>query len=160
MGFIDSASFWSRINGFDYYENGNVLSVKKINDNEYHATIKGSKDNIYEVVLNPKHPKKSSCTCPRAKDKFVVCKHKVAVFYAIHPNEAQIVKEEREKELKYQEELEEEYMVRHQKRIEKAKKYVESLSIEEMKQILIDYKITELEEYEEQFYESPDDFYW
>ena len=31
MAFTDSASFWSKINGLECYEEGHVLSVEKIN---------------------------------------------------------------------------------------------------------------------------------
>lgn len=53
-------------------------------------------------------------------------------------------------------------MLRHKKRVKEATKYVESLSFEEMKRILIDYKVSEAEEFEEQFYENPfdDEYYW
>ena len=161
MGFVNLASYWSRINGYNYYEAGNVLSVKKVNDIEYHALVKGSNDNVYEIKYIPDHPKKTTCSCPRANNKMVVCKHKVAVYFALNPEEALMVKKQREEELKRQEQLEDEFMERHNKRVEKATKYVESLTIEEMKKILISHKIIELEEFEEQFYEEPyeDDFY-
>ena len=48
-------------------------------------------------------------------------------------------------------------MVRHEKRVKEATKYVESLTFEEMRRILINYKVNELEESEEQFYEDPYD---
>ena len=158
MGFKDSASFWSKINGYDYYEMGYVLEVKKINDHEYHAKVKGSKDNIYDVVLDPYHPKKSSCTCPRAKDKLVVCKHKIAVYYSIFPEEALEIKKEREEREAYQEKLEQEYMERHHKRVLETTKYVDSLTIEEMRNIIINQRVREMEEFEERFYEDPDEY--
>jgi uncharacterized Zn finger protein len=69
MSFIDSAAYWSKINGYDYYENGNVLSVKKINENEYHAKVKGSKNNTYTVIYIPNHPKKTTYS-PRSKEQY------------------------------------------------------------------------------------------
>lgn len=160
MAFTDSASFWSKINGLEYYEEGHVLSVEKIDDKEYHAKVKGSNDNIYDVVYYPNHPRKCTCNCPRAIGKRVVCKHKVAVFYALNPNDARLEREEQEAGLAYQEKLIEEYELRHIRRTQEAIEYVNSLTVEEMKSILIRHKIIELEEWEEQFYESPDEDYF
>ena len=68
-----------------------------------------------------------------------------------------IIKKQREEQLRLQEQLEKEFMVRHEKRVKEATKYVESLTFEEMRRILINYKVNELEESEEQFYEDPYD---
>ena len=161
MSFIDSAAYWSKVNGFDYFEEGRVLEIIKINDDEYHAKVKGSKDNVYNIVYYPDYPKKSTCDCPRANGKRVVCKHKVAVFYALNPDEAQSVRDEREENLRYQEKLEQEFEERHRKRVEEAQKYVDGLSVEEMKRIIIGYRVSEMEEFEEQFYEDPEEYdYW
>ena len=60
-----------------------------------------------------------------------------------------------------QEKLEQEYEERHRKRVEEARQYVESLTVEEMKRIIIGYRVSEMEEIEEQFYEDPDEYdYW
>lgn len=161
MGFIDGASYWSKCNGFDYYENGNVLNVIKVNNNQYSATVRGSNANTYTVIYIPGHPKLSTCSCPRANGKFTVCKHKVAVYYYLNPDEADIIRKEREEQRKYQERLEQEYIIRHEKRVAEARKYVESLSIAEMKELLINHIISQTEEFEEQFYEDPfDDYEW
>lgn len=162
MGFIDGAAYWSKINGFDYYKNGNVINVVKVNDCEYHAKVKGSGNNIYDVVFIPDHPRKTTCTCPRAFGKSSICKHKIAVYYALNPSEADKIQKQREIEELEQQKLEKEFMLRHKKRVKEATKYVESLSFEEMKRILIDYKVSEAEEYEEQFYEDSydDEYYW
>ena len=68
-----------------------------------------------------------------------------------------IIKKQREEQLRLQEQLEKEFIERHKKRVKEATKYVESLTLEEMKQIIFNYKINELEEFEEQFYEDPYD---
>lgn len=68
-----------------------------------------------------------------------------------------IIKKQREEQLRLQEQLEKEFIERHKKRVKEATKYVESLILEEMKQIIFNYKINELEEFEEQFYEDPYD---
>ncbi|MCI5583667.1 MAG: hypothetical protein MR357_08130 [Anaeroplasma sp.] len=68
-----------------------------------------------------------------------------------------IIKKQREEQLRLQEQLEKEFIERHKKRVKEATKYVESLTLEEMKQIIFNYKINELEEFKEQFYEDPYD---
>ena len=161
MSFIDSAAYWSKVNGFDYFEDGRVLEIKKISEEEYHAKVKGSNGNVYNIVYYPDYPKKSTCDCPRANGKRVVCKHKVAVFYALNPEEVKAVRDEREEAFRMQEKLEQEYEERHRKRVEEARQYVESLTVEEMKRIIIGYRVSEMEEIEEQFYEDPDEYdYW
>ena len=137
---------------------GNVLSVIKINNHEYHAKVRGIKNNIYDVVLDPEHPKKSTCSCPRAKGKSIVCKHKIAAYYAVHPEEALEIKKEKEEQRKCQDKLEQEFMERHKKRVLEATKYVDSLSVEEMRNIIINYRVIEAEKFEEQFYEDSDEY--
>ena len=68
-----------------------------------------------------------------------------------------IIKKQREEQLRLQEQLEKEFIERQKKRVKEATKYVESLTLEEMKQIIFNYKINELEEFKEQFYEDPYD---
>lgn len=160
MSYIDSAAYWSKVNGFDYYENGCVISIEKISDDEYHAKVKGSKDNIYNIIYYPDFPKKSTCDCPRANGKKVVCKHKVAVFYALNPQEAEIVKKEREEIISIQEELERQFEERHRERLKNATEYVESLTFEQMKSLLIGYMVSEMEENEERYYENPSEYGW
>lgn len=55
-----------------------------------------------------------------------------------------IIKKQREEQLRLQEQLEKEFIERHKKRVKEATKYVESLTLEEMKQIIFNYKINEL----------------
>ena len=81
----------------------------------------------------------------------------MAVHYYLNPEEALIIKKQREEQLRLQEQLEKEFIERHKKRVKEATKYVESLTLEEMKQIIFNYKINELEEFKEQFYEDPYD---
>ena len=40
--------------------------VKKIGDGVYQGKVSGSQDNIYDVVIDIDHPRKSTCTCPFA----------------------------------------------------------------------------------------------
>ena len=39
-------------------------------------------------MVNLAHPRKSSCTCPHAAGRQLVCKHMVAVYFTAFPQEA------------------------------------------------------------------------
>ena len=93
MGMLEICSYNSYWRGLDYFESKRVKALSMINQNEYEADVKGTK--IYHVHLDIEHPKKSSCTCPHAAGKSTICKHKVAVYFSIFPNEAQKAIDER-----------------------------------------------------------------
>lgn len=88
------ASYWR---GFHYFKNGNVISFEKINDHLYKGKVKGTGKNVYDVELDLDHIKQSNCSCPAAfGNKAKICKHKVALYFAIHPEEAELVQLEYE----------------------------------------------------------------
>ena len=106
MSVVDIASNASKERGYWYYKDGNVLSIEKKNNTEYVAKVKGSGENVYDVLLNIEHPRKSSCNCPYAEGTKISCKHKIAVFFQLHPVAAD---EYYKKELEwYYDELDEE----------------------------------------------------
>jgi hypothetical protein len=79
----------------------------------------------------------------------IICKHKVAVFFEIFPREAEMFKEkidaqEKEAELRYQIHLR-----KQRKRYEEIKAYVDQLSLETMKENLIDYMMSEYDNEDE-----------
>ena len=160
MKFIQIGSYWSQQNGYLYYENGNVLEINKINDKEYTGLVKGSGENVYSVHLITDHPRKSTCDCPRANGKRVVCKHLIAAYFAVNPELVEEIKQAEEERLKREEEWHQEYSIRHKKRVKEARKYANSLTVREMREIIFQNKLEELEEYEEQFYEEPEDEYF
>lgn len=89
MKFISSASGNSRYRGYDYYEDNRIKDIKKVNENEYEGVAIGSNDNLYNVRIDLSHPKKNShCTCPHAEDNKIMCKHKVALYFSVFPDEA------------------------------------------------------------------------
>lgn len=49
----------------------------------------GSSDKPYSVELHIDHPRKSKCNCPHADGKRIVCKHIVATYFAVFPEEAE-----------------------------------------------------------------------
>lgn len=129
MGLIDLASSNSLWRGVDYYQSKNVKKIKKISDNEYNSIVSGTEE--YNVHIDINHPRKSTCTCPFAAGRRVICKHMVATFFTIYPEEAQrIIKEEQEYE-----EIEERLFEEH---LEEVKEYVNGLTDDEVRAALID----------------------
>lgn len=87
MSILTSASRNSVSRGYDYYKSNNVLSFVKLNDIEYKGKVQGSGSKTYDVIINVKHPKKSFCDCPFANGN-ITCKHMVALYFEIFPDEA------------------------------------------------------------------------
>ena len=78
------------------------------NDNEYKSNVSGSKK--YEVYLNIEHARKSTCNCPLADGKRIICKHIVATYFKVFPNEAERFERiQLEAEEEYEKEQEEIY---------------------------------------------------
>ena len=129
MGLIDLASSNSLWRGIDYYQSKNVKKIKKISDDEYNSIVSGTEE--YNVHIDINHPRKSTCTCPFASGRRVICKHMVATFFTIYPEEAErIIKEEQE----YEEE-EERLFEEH---LEEVREYVNGLTEDEVRALLID----------------------
>ena len=129
MGLIDLASGNSLWRGIDYYQSKKVTSIKKTNDGEYDSIVSGTDEYMVHIDIN--HPRKSTCTCPFADGRRVICKHMVATYFTIYPDEAErIIKEEQE----YEEE-EERLFDEH---LDEVREYVNGLSEEEVRAMLID----------------------
>lgn len=88
MGILECASRASVWKGFDCYAQEKVLRLDEIGEDLFRAEVSGSGDSPYQVELNIRHPRKSKCTCPRANGKRVVCKHIVATYFVVCPEEA------------------------------------------------------------------------
>jgi len=86
MSILNSASSQSVYRGYEYYKTNKVISSMQISDYEYEGYVQGSNKEPYYVVINTKHPKKSSCDCPVANGN-TICKHMVCLFFAISPEE-------------------------------------------------------------------------
>lgn len=118
MSIISVASGASCWRGLDYYNDKKIHHLKKINDYEFISTVYGTHN--YDIYLNVLHPRKSTCNCPLAKGKRVICKHIVATFFAAFPNEAKMFIEEQEK-------LQEEYLDYQADLYKKAKRYIKEM---------------------------------
>ena len=86
MSILNSASSRIVYRGYDYYKEGKVLSYTQLSDFEYEGEVQGTNKNPYNVVINTEHPKSSSCDCPFANGN-TICKHMVALFFAISPED-------------------------------------------------------------------------
>ena len=67
--------------GFDYYRSGDVKKLEKVGENEFSAVVFGSRKYSVYIKINSDEIVEHECDCPY--DYGNVCKHKVAVFYAI-----------------------------------------------------------------------------
>lgn len=131
MGLIDIASGNSTWRGLDYYKENKVSDYKKISEYEYEGLVNGSNNQKYDVFMNIQHPRKSKCNCPHAKDRRVICKHIVALYFTVFPKEV-------DKFLKEAEEAEREYEEYEQELEEKLIKYVNSMSKSELQQTVLE----------------------
>lgn len=73
--------------GLDYYLDDNVSDIMQTGASEFQARVLGSGKEPYIVRINLEKPRSSSCTCPYATGTNV-CKHMIALYYAINPEEA------------------------------------------------------------------------
>ncbi|MBO4609283.1 MAG: SWIM zinc finger family protein [Lachnospiraceae bacterium] len=87
MGLLEIASSKSVWRGIEYYKNNNVISVEQVEDGVYDGIVRGSADKNYSVHVDTIHPRKSTCDCPLANGKMIICKHIVALYIATEPKE-------------------------------------------------------------------------
>ena len=131
MSIISSASSSSSWRGLDYYKKNKINNLKKLNDFEYTSKVTGSE--TYNVYLDVSHPRRSTCNCPLANGKRIICKHIVATFFKVFPQEAINFEKEQER-------LQEEYEDYQAKLYNKIQSYIKSLTkkelIEELSYIL------------------------
>ena len=138
MGLLDVASGKSFWRGYDYFREGKVLRKEKVSNSIYRGTVAGSDQTTYEVTIDLQHPKRSVCGCPHADGTRRVCKHKVALYFSVFPEEA-------DKAMKEAEEWESEEERRIQEENQEIEDYVYSLSLEQLREELI-WRLTEEKE--------------
>lgn len=88
MGVLECASGASVWRGYDYYKEDKVVSLEKIGTNGFSAKVLGNSSEPYSVELHIDHPRKSKCNCPHANGKRIICKHIVAAYFTVLPEEA------------------------------------------------------------------------
>ena len=135
------ASAWR---GYEYYTQKKVLSLSQTGENEYIGQVAGSGSIPYQVKINTAHIRQSKCNCPHADGRRVICKHMVALFFAVFPNEAeQYIKEVEEYGREEEQRMEEHYAA--------LRSYVKSLSKKELQERLFE-ALVELDEMDHSFY--------
>ena len=157
MGLLEICSHNSYWRGLDYFENKRVKALVQISRYEFEADVEGTE--IYHVHIDVNHPRKSTCTCPHAAGKSTICKHKVAVYFSVFPEEAQEAIDERNQYYEELEERENEYNKKVEIMTKKYKEYVDGLSVEEIKRMLVNYMVDSYMEGEDDPYED-EDYYW
>ena len=86
--------------GIDYYERKRVCACEKVGPHAYEGKVLGKENRTYMVHLDVENPEKSTCTCPYAQSEdFTVCKHMIALYFAINPEEIKNCKENVEKHM-------------------------------------------------------------
>lgn len=124
--------------GMDYYERKMVCSWKKSGEEAYDGVVSGSEGNKYSVHIDKVHPRKSSCNCPFAEGRRVICKHMIALLFTAEPKTA-------EDFLRQVEKWEQEEKEREQLHYKELREYVNSLPKKELQERLYD-ALVELEE--------------
>ena len=138
MGLIEMASGNSVWRGMDYYERKMVCSWKKSGEEAYDGVVSGSEGNKYSVHIDKIHPRKSSCNCPFAEGRRVICKHMIALLFTAEPKAAKDF-------LRQVEEWEQEEEERERLHYKELREYVNSLSKKELQERLYD-ALVELED--------------
>jgi len=129
MGLINVASGNSVWRGLDYSKDKRVSHYKKVSETEYEGIVIGT-DKNYNIWMDINHPRKSKCDCPHAKDKRIICKHIIALYFTVFPNEIdKFLKEVEESQKKYEDYEGEIY--------KKTLKRINSMSKSELQEVLI-----------------------
>lgn len=138
MGIIENMSSYLIARGFNYYKKSLVKKIEKLNETTYKAKVLGTSE--YDVYIDLEHPRKCRCTCPYNK---ILCKHIAATYFSINEKEA-ILYEDSISDLlqmrnNYYDSKEKDY----EQKYKTAKKYVESLTEEEVRKELLNRIISE-----------------
>jgi uncharacterized Zn finger protein len=128
MGIISCASGASCWRGLDYYKLRKIKNIKKISNTEYSSIVSGTED--YSVYLNLEKVRKSTCNCPLANGKRIICKHIVATYFAVVPNSAKDFEEEQNK-------LQEEYEEYQDELYDKVISYINKMSKKDLIEELV-----------------------
>ena len=142
MGLIEVASGESVWRGMDYYKEQKVLRWEPAGYEQFDGTVQG--ESIYQVHLDIAHPRRSTCSCPFAKGRRVVCKHMIALYFTIRPQAASDF-------LKQVDEWEKEEEKARKAHIEELRKYVKRMSKSELQEKYLD-ALLELEERRNQYW--------
>lgn len=130
MSILTAASGQSVYRGYEYAQAKKVLCMEWFDDGAIKATVSGNDGNVYDVLLDIAHPRKSQCSCPHAAGKRVICKHMVAAYFTAFPAEAK-------KYIRELEEYWEEEEERKQELEEELVAYVHKMKKSELQEALL-----------------------
>lgn len=94
MPLVDLARSTSVWRGMEIYKSGKVLSWEKVEEGIFDGIVAGSNGEKYKVHTDTVHPRKSTCNCPLANGKRIICKHILAISFCVDDSEAERFKSE------------------------------------------------------------------
>lgn len=139
MSILSSASNASAWRGYEYYTEKRVISAVQSSDDIYEGEVVGTASVPYHVKINTAHIRQSKCSCPHADGTRRICKHMVALYFTVFPQEA-------ERYIQAVEEYEREEEARHEEQDRALRAYIRSLSKKELQEELY-HALMELESY-------------
>ncbi len=86
MNMANGASLWR---GYEYYQDKKVQAIEPINESQFRGSVAGSQAQPYDVLIDIEHPRKSHCNCPLADGRRIICKHMIALYFTVFPQEAE-----------------------------------------------------------------------
>lgn len=129
MSILSSASGASAWRGYEYYTEKRVKSVVQTEGDTYEGEVTGTSPVPYHVKINTAHIRRSQCNCPHADGTRRICKHMVALYFTVFPEEAaQYIREV--------EEYEREEEARQEEQERALREYIKSLSKKELQEEL------------------------
>lgn len=159
MGILDLCSYNSYWRGYHYFKGGKVKEINKIGDDLYECFVEGTE--TYKVQLDVNHPRKSTCNCPYADGKRIICKHIVASYLAVNPKEVLKIDKEVEDFEKEKQAAIERYDSLYKETYERVSEKVKNMSNDEVRQLLINRLVYEsMESYDEEYDEYFEDDYF
>lgn len=131
MSLLTASSMKSRQRGYEYFKSNKVSNLQHPEEMRFRADVSGSEKEPYTVTIDLDHVRQSSCNCPHAAGRRIICKHMIAVFFTAFPEEAEkyytdVLKEQEEWE-NHQEELNDQLI-----------KYVYGLKKREAQELLLE----------------------
>lgn len=97
MSFISCANRLSLHRGYRYFKERKVVSYNSTGESRYIGMVLGSGDEKYITTIDIGHPYSSMCSCKHAQNGRVICKHMIALYFEMFPEEAERLYREDEK---------------------------------------------------------------
>lgn len=134
MSCASGASIWR---GYNYFLERKAKITKWISNAQYDGNVAGSSDAEYAVHIDLEHVRKSSCNCPHADGKRIICKHMIALYFAAYPLAAKQYNEERLAYERTREQAEAEAERLQEEQENRVISYVNQLKKPELQEVLL-----------------------